>query len=101
MTDPTHLQAADELASRAGMLTDLANAERHETEYQHGYRDAHDEIVEWLRTDFEPAAQSADGPDHEAAVERMAVALRDFFHSDPVTRREAARAALAALRGKS
>lgn len=63
MGEPTHLQAADELASRAGTLADIANAERHEAEYQHGYRDAHDEIVEWLRNEFEAAAQSADGPD--------------------------------------
>lgn len=37
--------------------------------------------------------------DDEAAVNRVAVALRSFFHSDPVTRNLAARAALAALRG--
>ena len=36
--------------------------------------------------------------DDEAAVKRMAVALRNFFQSDPATRMDAARAALAALR---
>lgn len=36
--------------------------------------------------------------DDEPAVTRMAVALRDFFQSDPITRQEAARAALAAMR---
>jgi uncharacterized protein YuzE len=56
----THLQAADELGGEAAQLASTANVDRHETEYAHGYRIAHERIVAWLREEFEPAAAPAD-----------------------------------------